>query len=78
MNKIYSGRDPQFDFPRSTHSRNIEHNVRSGHRPIRPPELISEVLWAFIKRCWDGDYQKRPVAEEVVQMLQGLNLPGIP
>ena len=47
--------------------------VSGGVRPAKPwnaPALgFSDSLWAFTQRCWSGDVESRPGAEEVVTCL---------
>jgi serine/threonine protein kinase len=43
--------------------------VTAGKRPERS-RAISEVNWAFIQRCWDGDPEKRPRVSEIRPFLE--------
>ena len=49
-------------------------NVIGGKRPPKPrnaPDIvISDSLWDFVERCWDGKRELRPKVTEVVSQLE--------
>jgi hypothetical protein len=62
--------------------------VIGGGRPTKPKNAsaigLSDSLWIFIQRCWDGDMNARPKVTEVVAHLEeatanwdGLMPPGV-
>ena len=48
-------------------------NVVQGVRPTRPENAsaigLSDPLWSFVQRCWDGEMELRPKVAEVVSQL---------
>ena len=48
-------------------------NVVQGVRPIKPENAsaigLSDPLWSFVQRCWDGEMELRPKVAEVVSQL---------
>jgi len=49
-------------------------NVVQGVRPIKPENAsaigLSDPLWSFVQRCWDGEMELRPKVAEVVSQLE--------
>jgi len=52
----------------------LSFNVVAGVRPTKPKNAsaigLSDLLWGFIQRCWDGDLKLRPKVAEVVAQLE--------
>ena len=48
-------------------------NVVQGVRPTKPENAsavgLSDLLWDFVQRCWDGEVKLRPKVAEVVSQL---------
>jgi len=51
----------------------LAHHVLRGKRPGKPENAsvigLSDFLWDFTQRCWDGEIRLRPEASEVVTRL---------
>ena len=49
-------------------------NVVQGVRPTRPENAsaigLSDPLWSFVQRCWDGEMELRPKVAEVISQLE--------
>lgn len=47
----------------------LAYHLLRGKRPEKPENALaigfSDSLWAFTRRCWDGDTEPRPKAREV-------------
>jgi len=52
----------------------LAYHVLCGKRPTEPENAsaigLSDSLWAFIQRCWDGSIESRPKVGEVVVHLK--------
>ena len=48
-------------------------SVVGGGRPPKPKNAsnlgLSDLLWSFVQRCWDGKLKLRPTVTEVVSQL---------
>jgi len=63
QNKIYN----EFKFNSQVEEQVVHHNVRPPMRADFPPKMYD-----IITRCWDADPDKRPMAKEIVEILNAL------
>ncbi|KZP19477.1 kinase-like protein, partial [Athelia psychrophila] len=67
--EILSG---QLPFPYLAHDAQVMIQVYTGGKPRRPEtNYVTDQLWAFINQCWADTPTARPVAEELLQSMEG-------
>ena len=68
--QVLTGETPFHDVPPSA----LGYFVVRGRRPDKPENAIaigvSDSLWGFTQRCWDGEIELRPEVGEVVMCLE--------
>jgi len=43
--------------------------VQAGELPRRPPDGITDPVWEFLEKCWNGNPTKRPSTAQVYDAL---------